>query len=136
MTVESTEVVLTVGEVHDLSYRVLTRHGMSDAHANAIARVITQCQRDECHSHGVYRLLVCVRSLRVGKVDPRAEPTMRDVSAGIVAMDAHYGFSLLAFETGLPVLLDKARQQGIAAMAIKHCFHFSALWPEVEAIAE
>lgn len=127
---------MTVGEVHDLSYRVLTRHGMSDAHANAIARVITQCQRDECHSHGVYRLLVCVRSLRVGKVDPRAEPTMRDVSAGIVAMDAHYGFSLLAFETGLPVLLDKARQQGIAAMAIKHCFHFSALWPEVEAIAE
>lgn len=135
MSSESTDVVLTLDEVYALSYRVLTRHGLSDAHANAIAHVITQCQRDECHSHGVYRLLVCARSLRVGKVNPRAEPTLRDVSAGIVAVDAHHGFSLLAFETGLPVFLDKARQQGIAAMAINHCYHFSALWPEVEAIA-
>lgn len=27
------------------------------------------------------------------------------------------------------------RQHGIAAMAINNCYHFSALWPEVEAIA-
>ncbi|WP_233833576.1 Ldh family oxidoreductase [Paraburkholderia sp. ZP32-5] len=135
MTADSTDVVLTLDEVHDLSFRVLTRHGMSDAHADAIARVITQGQRDECHSHGIYRLLVCTRSLRIGKVNPRAEPTLREVSASIVAVDAHYGYSLLAFETGLPVLVEKARRQGIAAMAINHCFHFSALWPEVEAIA-
>jgi delta1-piperideine-2-carboxylate reductase len=135
MNAATPPVVLTLDEVHDLSYRVLTRHGMSEAHANAIANVITQGQRDECHSHGIYRLLVCVRSLCIGKVNPRAEPTLRDVSAGVVAVDAHYGFSLLAFETGLPVLLDKARRQGIAALAINRCFHFSALWPEVEAIA-
>jgi LDH2 family malate/lactate/ureidoglycolate dehydrogenase len=76
-----------------------------------------------------------VRSVRSGKVDPRAEPTLRDVSPGVLAVDAHYGFSLLAFETGLPRLAEKARTQGIAAMAINRCFHFSALWPEVEAIA-
>ncbi|MCP6503193.1 Ldh family oxidoreductase, partial [Klebsiella pneumoniae] len=29
----------------------------------------------------------------------------------------------------------KARTQGIAALAITHCYHLSALWPEVEAIA-
>lgn len=62
-------------------------------------------------------------------------PALRDVSNGIVAVDAHHGFSLLAFETGLPLLIDKARSQGIAAMAINNCFHFSALWPEVEALA-
>ncbi len=134
-TTDTTEVVLSLDEVHELSRRVLTHHGLSAAHADALARVLTQGQRDECHSHGIYRLLGCVRSVRTGKVDPQAPTTLTDVAPGIVKVDAHRGFSLLAFETGLPVLAEKARQQGIAAMAINRCFHFSALWPEVEAIA-
>ncbi|WP_323120511.1 Ldh family oxidoreductase [Burkholderia alba] len=129
------DVVMSIDEVYRLSFRVLTHYGMSDAHAAAIARVIAQCQRDECHSHGIYRLLVCARSLRDGKVDPRAEPTLRRVAGGVVKVDAHYGYSLPGFELGLPVLVEQARAQGIAALAINRCFHFSALWPEVEAIA-
>lgn len=129
------EIVLSLDDVHALAMRVLTHNGMSDAHARAIANVIMQGQRDECHSHGVYRLLVCVRSLRKGKVDPQATPTLRPLSSSIVAVDANRGFSLLSFETGLPVLVEMTRQHGIAAMAINNCYHFSALWPEVEAIA-
>jgi len=132
----SEHITLSLDEVQALSLQVLTRHGLSDAHARAIAAVITQGQRDECHSHGVYRLLGCVRSVRQGKVDPLAEPSVRHISAGVLEVDARYGYSLLAFQTGLPLLAEKARDQGIAAMAIKRCFHFSALWPEVEAIAE
>ncbi len=132
---DQAEVVLSLDDVRALAFSVLTRHGMSDAHAHAIANVITQGQRDECHSHGVYRLLVCVRSLRKGKVDPQAVPTLRRLSSSIVSVDAHRGFSLLSFETGLPVLVEMAKQHGIAAMAINNCYHFSALWPEVEAIA-
>ncbi|MBT2374430.1 Ldh family oxidoreductase [Pseudomonas fluorescens] len=126
---------LSLDEVQDLSLSVLIHHGLSEAHAEAIAQVITSAQRDECHSHGVYRLLGCVRSLRQGKVDPSAAPSVRHLSAGVVEVDAHYGYSLLSFQTGLPLLVEKARSQGLAAMAIKRCFHFSALWPEVEAIA-
>ncbi|WP_321887296.1 Ldh family oxidoreductase [Paraburkholderia bannensis] len=129
------DVALSLAELFALARKALVHHGVSVAHADAIARVITQGQRDECHSHGLYRLPGCVRSVRSGKVDPHAQPTLRDVAPGVVAVDAHYGFSLLAFETGLPVLAEKARAQGIAAMAINRCFHFSALWPEVEAIA-
>ncbi|NBF04459.1 oxidoreductase [Pseudomonas sp. Fl5BN2] len=128
-------ITLSLDEVRSLSFQVLTRHGLSEAHSQAIADVITQGQRDECHSHGVYRLLGCVRSVREGKIDPRAEPSLRHISPGVLEVDAHYGYSLLGFHTGLPILLEKARSQGIAAMVIKRCFHFSALWPEVEAIA-
>ncbi|BFO05579.1 MULTISPECIES: Ldh family oxidoreductase [Pseudomonas] len=126
---------MTLEEVHALAVSALLANGMSTAHAQAIAEVITQGQRDECHSHGLYRVLVCVRSLRSGKVDPAVLPTLHDVGPSIVKVDAHQGYSLLAFQTGLPVLVEKARRQGIAALVIRNCFHFSALWPEVEAIA-
>ncbi|KJK08339.1 MULTISPECIES: Ldh family oxidoreductase [Pseudomonas] len=131
----SDTVHLSLEEVHDLAVHALTHNGMGDAHAQAIARVITQGQRDECHSHGLYRVLVCVRSLRSGKVDPTALPALHTLSPAIVSVDAHHAYSLLAFETGLPVLVEKARTFGLAAMVIRNCFHFSALWPEVEAIA-
>jgi LDH2 family malate/lactate/ureidoglycolate dehydrogenase len=52
-----------------------------------------------------------------------------------VRVDAHFGFSPLAFERGKPLLVEKARRTGLAAMAINNCYHFSALWPEVEAIS-
>jgi delta1-piperideine-2-carboxylate reductase len=135
MTDQQPDVTLSLAKLYELAHTVLVHHGVSPRHANAIARVITQGQRDECHSHGIYRLLGCVRSIKSGKVDPQAEPTLIDVAPGILKVDAHYAFSLLAFETGLPVLAEKARTQGLAAMAINHCFHFSALWPEVEAVA-
>lgn len=126
---------MTLEEVRALAVSALLANGMSDAHAQAIADVITQGQRDECHSHGLYRVLVCVRSLRSGKVDPAVLPTVHDSGPSIVKVDAHRGYSLLALQTGLPVLVEKARKQGIAALVIRNCFHFSALWPEVEAIA-
>ncbi|MNZ30820.1 (2R)-3-sulfolactate dehydrogenase (NADP(+)) [compost metagenome] len=126
---------LSLDQVHQLALRALLRNGMAEDHARAIADVITQGQRDECHSHGLYRVLVCVNSLRSGKVDPAARPTLSQPAPSIVRVDAHQAYSLLAFQMGLPVLVEQARKQGVAALVIRNCFHFSALWPEVEAIA-
>lgn len=42
---------------------------------------------------------------------------------------------MLAFDVGRPILIEKARAHGLAAMAINRCCHFSAIWPEVEDIA-
>ncbi len=126
---------LSLDQVFELALRALTHNGMAEDHARAIADVVTQGQRDECHSHGLYRVLVCVRSLRSGKVDPAAQPTLSQPAPSIIKVDAHQAYSLLALRTGLPLLVEQARAQGVAALVIRNCFHFSALWPEVEAIA-
>lgn len=126
---------LTLDEVFGFAVRVMTANGLSEAHARANAAVMRDCQRDECHSHGLYRLIMCVKTLRASKVVTDAEPQVADHAPGIVQVDAQRGFSLLAFEAGLPMLIEKARDKGIAALAIKNCFHFSALWPEVERLA-
>ncbi|GLZ84852.1 oxidoreductase [Metapseudomonas resinovorans] len=126
---------LSLEQVHALATRALTHNGMGEDHARAIADTITRGQRDECHSHGLYRVLVCVHSLRSGKIDPLARPTLSRLAPAVVSVDAHRGYSLLAFQSGLPLLVEQARELGVAALVIRNCFHFSALWPEVEAIA-
>jgi delta1-piperideine-2-carboxylate reductase len=134
MDMENT-VNLTLAELSELSIRVLTANGMAADHAQAIAEVIVAGQRDECQSHGIYRLIVCVNTLRNGKVVRNAKPDLIDVSPALVRVDARFGYSQLAFQIGSKVLVQKARQVGIAALAINNCFHFSALWPEVEYLA-
>lgn len=93
-------------------------------------------ERDECASHGIWRLLGCIATLKAGKVSADAEPELHDIAPGLLRVDAHGGFSQCAFRLGLPHLLEKARSQGIAAMAVNRCVHFSALWVEVEALTE
>lgn len=127
---------LSLDEAWALSVDILEGHGYSAAHAAAIARSVVAAQGDECHSHGLYRLIDCVRTLRHGGVDPRAVPEVIDQAPGVVRVDARGGCSLLAFETGREHLVEKARSYGVAVLAVNDAFHFSALWPEVESLAE
>lgn len=130
------DILVPLDALHDLSVRALLRMGVADAHAQAMARVIVAGQRDACASHGVYRLVTCAQTVRAGKVDLNAEPVVHHDGSPVVRVDARFGFSPLAFERGLPHLIEAARTHGLAAMAVNHCFHYSALWPEVETVVE
>ena len=118
----------------DLAVHTGLQLGLSHAHAQAIGQVLVAGQRDDCQSHGLYRLLTCAHTIRTGKVVPDAIPTVIQSSPVITTVDAGFGFSPLAFETGLPILVQATRQQGLAALVIRHCVHFTALWPEIEAL--
>ena len=126
---------LTLAEVGALCDRILLANGVSPEQAGAITRTIVAAERDHCQSHGLYRLLGYVRSLRHDQSDGAAVPEVADIAPSLVRVDARRGFAPLAFEAGMPLLVEKTRRQGIAAMAINHCFHFSALWAEVEPLA-
>lgn len=127
---------LRLDEVFGLSLRVLTGAGLGRAHAEAVARVITAGERDACASHGLYRLPGCVLTIRTGKLELEAEPEITDATAALLRADARFAYSLLAFERAAPLLARKARATGVAALAINNCFHFSALWPEIEHLTE
>ncbi|PZU89474.1 MAG: oxidoreductase [Shinella sp.] len=126
---------IPVEDATKLATGILRGLGLSAGHAETIARSVVTAQRDECYSHGLWRLLGVVPTIRKGKVNLSAVPEIDASAPGIVKVDAHYGYSLLAFREGLPHLVTKAGTLGIAAMAINNCYHFSALWPEVEDIA-
>ncbi|NWB28016.1 Ldh family oxidoreductase [Pseudomonas gingeri] len=127
---------LTLDQAHALAKLILLHNGFSLAHADAVADTVAAGERDGCASHGLYRVLGCVASLKAGKVEANARPEVIDQAPSIVRVDAAGGFSQLAFQAGLPLLKDKARANGIAAMAINRCVHFSALWVEIEQLTE
>ena len=128
------DITLTLAEIHALALAVLSKAGLSPEQAAPVAQIITDAQRDECHSHGVYRLPGCVQTIHSPHFVRDAVPVLRDTTPAVTHVDARFGYSLLAFETALPMLVAKTKALGIGIMAINNCFHFSALWPEIEKI--
>lgn len=131
----SETITISLQDAESLSLNVLQHNGYNQAHAEAITRNVLTVQRDECHSHGLYRLIGCVQTALNGGVDTHAVPEIIDQAPSVVKVNARQGNSLLAFEMGKERLVEKARQTGLAALAINNAFHFSALWPEVEALS-
>ena len=129
-------VTLSLPEAYALAMRALSANGFNEDHAAAVARNVTGGERDGCASHGLWRLLGIVDTLRKGKVSPDAGPQIDDRAPGIVRVDAGGAFSLLAFERALPLLVEKARRSGIAALAINRCVHFSALFADIEPLTD
>ncbi|MTH76114.1 Ldh family oxidoreductase [Paracoccus aestuariivivens] len=128
--------VISFADLSEKVEAILLKAGFDDLHADALARIVAAGERDGAKSHGIYRLDGILRTLAAGKVSPDAQPVIDDEDSGIIRVEAGGAFSPAAFEAGLPLLADRAHDLGIAAMVINDCVHFSALWPEVEALAE
>jgi len=128
------DITLTPAELTQKVEAIFLAAGLPPAQAAPVARVIIAGERDGCKSHGIYRIEGCLRTLKQGKVNPDAIPTLSEDASAIVRVDAKGGFSNAAFELGAPVLAARAKTLGLAALVINDCTHFSALWPEVEAL--
>lgn len=133
---ELSGVHMTLEQVRNLAITKLQAVGLAPDHAAAVAATLVAGERDGCGAHGLYRLLVAAHSVQTGVAIPDAVPVVSEPAKALVKVDGRGGFAQLAFERGLPLLEQKARDHGIAAMALVNMVHFAALWPEVEALAE
>ncbi|MFP4359574.1 MAG: Ldh family oxidoreductase [Alphaproteobacteria bacterium] len=136
MAADGDTVTLTLDEVDRLARRCLELAGADDRNAAAVARVITRAERDRAVSHGLFRLPGYCASLKSGKVDGAARPEVRQLAPSVVQVDGRDGFAPLALEAGRAPLIDRARAQGVAALALVRIFHFQALWAEIEPLCE
>lgn len=128
-------VTMSVEALQSRVVAIFERAGLNKIKAAALAHVIVAGERDACKSHGIYRIEGVLRTVKAGKVKPDAAPVLApDDGSAIVRVDARGGFANAAFELGVPALAERATRLGIAAMIVNDCSHFSALWPEVEAL--
>jgi delta1-piperideine-2-carboxylate reductase len=121
--------------LRDVVTQVLLRHGVSPSNTAPVADTIVAAERDGSASHGLLRLPGYVATLKSGWVDGRAVPVVADAAPGLVLTEAGNGFAQPALCAGAALLRQKARSQGIAAVAIRNSHHFAAVWPDIEPFA-
>lgn len=127
---------LSLEEIYQLSFDIFFKYGCDSNNATALACTVRNAERDGSLSHGLFRIPGYVASLKSGKVKGAAQPKIENKLASIISVDADHGYAPFALEKGLPVLANAAISTGIAIMKITNTFHFAALWPETEFLAE
>ncbi|CDX22913.1 (2R)-3-sulfolactate dehydrogenase (NADP(+)) [Mesorhizobium plurifarium] len=126
---------LTQARIETLASAALLRHGASERQAGALAAAIAAAEHDGLKSHGLMYLPTYCEHLTCGKVLGQAEPRLTQPAPAVVAVDAANGFAHAAIALGLPALIEAARSQGVAALAIRNSYNCGALGYHTESIA-
>ena len=126
---------LTLPEIEDLALAALSRHGAGDASARSVAISIRRAEADGIRSVGLGYLPTYLSHLPTGKVDGKAVPDVSNPRPGAVLVDARHGFAHPAFDAGLPALVEAARRNGSATLAIRRSYSIGVLGHPAEDIA-
>jgi (2R)-3-sulfolactate dehydrogenase (NADP+) len=127
--------VLTPERIETLARTALIRHGASEAQARALAAGIAAAEGDGLKSHGLMYLPIYCEHLTCGKVLGGAQPLLSQPTPACLAVDARNGFAHAAIDLGLPALVDLARAQGVASLAIRNSYNCGALGYHTERLA-
>lgn len=128
--------VMSVDAIHDLAKSTLMKFGADAENAGAVADTITMAERDGCVSHGLFRLPGYVATLKSGKVNGEARPTVKTLAPAVVQVNGHNCFAPHALKAGRASLIEAAKTCGIAVMPMIGVHHFAALWPDLEEVCD
>ncbi|WP_164659074.1 Ldh family oxidoreductase [Tropicibacter sp. Alg240-R139] len=118
---------LTLAEIEDLSFRALVAAGTSEANARPLAVATAATEADGVASHGLAYIPIYCEHVQCGKVDGAATPVIYNPKPGVVNVDAATGFAHAAIDAGFDALIPAAREQGIAALAIRNSYNCGVL---------
>jgi (2R)-3-sulfolactate dehydrogenase (NADP+) len=130
-----TTTILQIPEIEDLARRALTEAGAGEGNARSLAAAIAAAERDGVASHGLAYLPTYCEHIGCGKVDGKAVPELQRVRPGLLTVDAKTGFAHSAIDLGFAALVPLAREQGIAALAIRNSYNCGVLGYHTERLA-
>jgi len=129
-------VSLSLNEILELAKKTLLANGCDEENASILADTIMRAERDGSVSHGLFRLPAYVAGLKSKKINGKARPELENVAPSIIKVLGNNAVAPMVLSLGLPAVIDLAKKNGVAVLAIKNSHHMAALWPETEAIAE
>ncbi len=130
------ESIYSAGELLHLAQDVLEDAGAPPATAAAVAESLVESNLRGHDSHGVRRLTPYLQFVRDGQVDPAAEPEVVERRGSVVIVDGHGGFGQVAARLAVAELAGLAREEGVAAAAVRRANHVGRLGEWVEHLAD
>ena len=129
-------VSLTLDEIFDLAKNTLLANGCDDETASILSDLIMKAERDGSLSHGLFRLPAYVTGLKGGKINGKGRPEISKLTPSVIKADGKNCLAPMVLNKGIPELVNAAKENGVAVLAITNSHHMAAMWPETEAIAE
>ncbi len=132
----SDTVHFSCGDLEDLMFAALVSSGTSEKNARSVARALLAAEIDGRKGHGFSRIPSYAGQAITGKVDGQADASIMKELPGAITIDVKKGFFYPAIDLAFDYFPDKARTNGIAAVAFHNSHHCGVLGHHVEKCAE
>jgi (2R)-3-sulfolactate dehydrogenase (NADP+) len=121
------QITLTTKAARALILNALTGAGTTPDNARYLTEGILDTELSGMAGHGFHWLPFYCRHVKSGKVNGKAKPSVKRVSAVAFRVDAKNGFAHPAIEAGFAKLIPAAKKNGIAGMAVHNSYNAATL---------
>ncbi|MGA7341536.1 MAG: Ldh family oxidoreductase, partial [Terracidiphilus sp.] len=101
--------------------------GVPEEDAALFAEALVDADLHGVPTHGLSRLNIYLKRIEAGLIDPRASLEFESRAASVLSVDAGNGLGQVQARKSLDLLMPLARQNGVAAAAVRNSQHFGAL---------
>lgn len=103
---------------------VFNKVGLSEDDSNQAAEVVVHSDYSGVESHGLARLQVYLMRLQLGVVNKKPQIKQKNVSGNLMSLDGDNGLGIVVAPRAADMCIEKAKENGIAAVAIKNSNHY------------
>ena len=112
--------VVLLDDIETVTKRALQAHGAYEAIAAHVAHAVRVAEANGNRICGLYYLESYCQQLQSGRVDGQVEPVVSHDKAGVVRVDAKFGFAQSAFAAGFDAAVAATKTNGTCGYAIEH----------------
>lgn len=125
-TSKSTGQVVSWDELRSFTQGVFRRCGLSQAHADTGAEVLTTTDAWGVFTHGTKSLAGYARRLMAGGLRPQGQPRVVHESAACALVDGDSSLGMIGSTLAMEKAITLAKKQGIAYVGLRNSCHFGA----------
>ena len=126
---------IDLGELEQLMHAALRASGAAQPMAAATARALARAEQEGLASHGASRIPQYCGHLRNGRAQGSATPVVSRDSRAACVVDARGGLAFHACELAGAEAMRRAREFGVAFVAVANSNHFGVAAHHVEPLA-
>ena len=129
--------IISEGRLIGLAEAVFVAAGSSAEEARKVAHRLVEANMAGHDSHGVGMIPAYVDSVLAGRLKPNQEPRILRDNGAVLVIDGQVGYGQVIAERAMRLGIEKARQLGIAAVALRNSHHIGRVgaWGEMCAAA-
>ncbi len=113
----------------ELAARALAGLGVAPADAADAARILVLGDLFGHHTHGVSRIESYGERIRVGGIDPRAQPVIEETAPAVSKVDGRNALGPVVGMRSLEAAMKAARKHGVGVALARNSNHFGAVGP-------
>jgi LDH2 family malate/lactate/ureidoglycolate dehydrogenase len=128
--------IVTVEALTDASRRALEKAGASPGNASEVANHLVLANLSGVDTHGVVHIPRYIDEIRMGWIDPLAEPAVLHEGSSYALVSGNWTFGQVATRLATEIAITKSNETGMAIVGLVQANHIGRVGHYVEMAAE